>query len=259
MSFDQLSRHRDQVGRFEAGRQADIKALAERRKRADADLARCQAKLSRDSVTAEDGARLEAELVSLKAKRTNEVGMAHADGRKANTAKIDKEIKAKQDEIAAYHERAEAARAALPILEDRLAAARQRHASEVAAINEEVEAAYNAIASKWDELGAALGGYLARVRERVEAYKGVSTRYLPVDLRGNVRPQGAAYEQCAAEMARLASLGLPENRASARQTIVAVSVGRVSAPGGPRIIGGQVDNGPYANAGVFSADGQRIG
>jgi hypothetical protein len=271
MTFDQISFHRKQMLAFEEAQKEGIAALAVRRGQADADLASVEAKLSRDTVTTEEGARLEAELAILQAQRTNEIGTAHADGRKANTAKTDKAIKAKEDEIAAYRERLEAAQAARPILEERLAAARKRHASDVATINEEMVTNKDATAREKHALADALESYARLVRQSASADEMVANRFRPADRRNDETGWHASAEAAAdnsaartrrdAELTRLASIGLPENRARYEQIPVAASVRcvDVNAHLSPSVIGGMLDSGPYTGAGVFSANGQRIG
>jgi hypothetical protein len=262
---------------------AEIDGLAERRRKAEAALARAVNDLERVSVSAEDGARLEAELDALREERILELGTAHADGRKPNTTKLDKAINKAETDLAAYREQHETAKAAAPIIAERLATARARHASEVWEINAAmVRIKAESVRLKRRLLEGAMR-FASHVALDASADEMVADQFRPAADRSTYHPTamemaklfrgsefsalerhfttgGGDRSRRDAEMARLAALGLAANAARpARQ--VAIEPPARPVQQGPRVIEKEpVDarDRRYAGAGVFTADGQRI-
>jgi hypothetical protein len=281
MTSKELDALRASVSAALAKQRVEIDGLAERRRKAEAALAKAVTDLERVSVSAEDGARLEAALDALREERILELGTAHADGRKPNTTKLDKAINKAETDLAAYREQHETAKAAAPIIAERLATARARHASEVTEINAAMVRIKAESASLKRRLLEGAMRFASHVALDASADEMVADQFRPAADRSTYHPTameklfrgsefsglerhfttgGGDRARRDAEMVRLAALGLTANAARPfRQMEIAAPARTVSQ--GPRVIEKEpVDarDRRYAGAGVFAADGRQI-
>lgn len=223
ITLKQLNDAANEAIAFEKAKTAEIDALGPRRKKAEANLADTEQALAEAVVSTETGDVIERDHATLRQERTTEIGTAAADKRKANTAKIDAAIKAKEAERVAYLEALEVAKAATPILEGRVAKARRHLSNEVEAINKTVQQCEEAISAKWADLTHATLRFAMGTEQRAKAAKVVSRHFeLAMQARYEAfKPawaesaiddrqwQGDVSERYCREVQRLEALGLP--------------------------------------------------
>lgn len=148
MTFNELSALRDSVNAYVANLRKGIDGWTERGRKAQAALTKELAVAATPSIPAEERERLEGIIRDLKAARTVETGSAHADGRKPVTTKLDKAIKAAEDDLSAYQAKLDAAKEAEPVLEELRSAAQSRHADEMKTISANVATIKRGIAEQ---------------------------------------------------------------------------------------------------------------
>jgi hypothetical protein len=235
MNFKELTAVRERVIPATLAEQKKIDALGPRRRKAEALLAEQEKALSDAKLSTDIGVNIECDLEALRNERKRELGLAHADGRKANTEKIDASIKTRERERAAYLDKLEGATAATKIIEGRVAEARVHLKDEVDAINKLASAGYAAIASLKQELAIAAVKYGINVSVSAGVSEVVGQHFDPLDYRTRrsssirdaaldtfknreyhlhaepLRDDESIREMEADELQRLASLGLPAN------------------------------------------------
>lgn len=285
MTGKELDALRESVAASLAKSRDGIKTLAERRRKAEAALTKAVTDSERVSVSAAEGERLEEALNALREERILELGTAHADGRKPVTTKLDKAISQAESDLSAYREQLETAKAAAPIIGERLALARARHAAEITAINAEMVRIKRESANLKRQLVEGALRYASHVALDASADEMVADQFRPAADRSTYHPtqmemaalfRGSEFfalerhftaggddrARRDAEMHRLATLGLTANIARPQTTPTGHAYAPRTVPQGPRVIESEPANARdrrYANAGVFAADGRRIG